>query len=419
MKTTIICVILAIFFSVDGYTQQDTAYHLRKVLIDAGHGGKDPGAIGKVAKEKNLTLAIAKKLGNYIDSLIPGVEVLYTRETDVYLSLKERAEMTNNIMPDVFISIHINSCKSNKVKGFTTYVNGTGKDKDQIEVQKKENGGEEVSAEEIINMKNVQTANHTNSALFAQKIQDQFRERTGRIDLGVKEATFAVLWRAYMPAVLIECGYISNRDEEKYLNSEYGQSIIASAIFRAFRNYKNDMESRGNTPVQTQPAAEPKKDTKTAAPKTDNKTAAPKNDNKTTAPKNDNKTAAPKTDNKTTAPKNDNKTAAKTEPKKDATPPRGEVAEKPTTDNKIYFRVQVKSSPKQIPLNSKEFKGLKNIDEIKIDGVYKYTVGKTQSYSEISKILKETKTKIKDAFPIATKGDKRIEINEAKKALKQ
>ena len=384
MKTTIICILLAIFYRVDCAAQQDTAYHLRKVLIDAGHGGKDPGAIGKVAKEKNLTLAIAKKLGNYIDSLIPGVVVVYTRETDIYLSLKERAEMTNNIMPDVFISIHINSCKSNKVKGFSTYVNGTGKDKDQIEVQKKENGGEEVSAEEIINMKNVQSSNHTNSALFARKIQDQFRDRAGRMDLGVKEATFAVLWRAYMPAVLIECGYISNRDEEKYLNSEYGQSIVASAIFRAFRDYKNEVESRGNTPVQTQPAAEPKN---TAATKTEPKASA----------------------------------ATKTEPKKEkqSTPPGGEVVENPKPDNKIYFRVQIKSSPKQIPLNSKEFKGLKNVDEIKIDGAYKYTVGKTQSYNEITKILKETKTKIKDAFPIATKGDKRIDITEAKKALNQ
>ncbi|MBR4328121.1 MAG: N-acetylmuramoyl-L-alanine amidase [Bacteroidales bacterium] len=395
MKTTIICILLAILYSVDCAAQQDSAYQLRKVLIDAGHGGKDPGAIGKVSKEKNLTLAIAKKLGHYIDSLIPGVEVVYTRETDKFLSLKERAEMTNNIMPDVFISVHINSCKNSKAKGFSTYVNGTGKDKDQIEVQKKENGGEEISAEDIIIMKNIQAANHTNSALLAQKIQDQFRDRAGRLDLGVKEATFAVLWRAYMPAVLVECGYISNRDEEKYLNSEYGQSIVASAIFRAFRDYKNAVESRGNTPVQTQPAAEPKT---TASTKTEPKSASTK-----------------------TEPKKETKPAAKTETQKGIqnTPPSGAAAAKTTPDNKIYFRVQIKSSPKKIPLNSKEFKGLKNVDEIKIDGVYKYTVGKTQNYSEITKILKETKTKFKDAFPIATKGNTRIEITEAKKALKQ
>ncbi|MCR5456184.1 MAG: N-acetylmuramoyl-L-alanine amidase [Bacteroidales bacterium] len=382
MKTTIVCIIFTILFSVNGMAQQETAYQLKKVLIDAGHGGKDPGAVGKVSQEKNLTLAIALKLGNYIDSLIPGVEVMYTRTTDVFLSLKERAELTNNLMPDLFISIHINSCRSNKAKGFSTYINGFSKDKDQIEVQKTENGGEEVSDEDIINMKNIQSSNHTNSALFAQKIQDQFRDRAGRKDLGVKQATFAVLWRAYMPAVLIECGYISNRDEEKYLNSEYGQSIVASAIFRAFRDYKAEVESRGNTPVETTPAAEPKM-------------ASP------TQPKKENQTSQAKAE----APKDNNKGNASTPNNND--------------DNKIYFRVQIKSSPTKIPLNSKQFKGLKNVDEIVIDGQYKYTIGKTQSYTEITKILKQTKLTIKDAFPIATKGNQKVSIPDAKKALKQ
>jgi N-acetylmuramoyl-L-alanine amidase len=143
--------------------QQDTAYQIRKVLIDAGHGGKDPGAIGKVAQEKNLTLSIALKLGHYIDSLIPGVEVVYTRTTDKFLSLKERAEMTNRIMPDVFISVHINSCKNKKAKGYSTYVNGYSKDKDNLAIQKKENGGEDISDDDIIEMTNVQHNNHENS----------------------------------------------------------------------------------------------------------------------------------------------------------------------------------------------------------------------------------------------------------------
>ena len=243
--------------------QQDTAYQIRKVLIDAGHGGKDPGAIGKVAQEKNLTLSIALKLGHYIDSLIPGVEVVYTRTTDKFLSLKERAEMTNRIMPDVFISVHINSCKNKKAKGYSTYVNGYSKDKDNLAIQKKENGGEDISDDDIIEMTNVQHNNHENSELLAGKIQKQFSStqwfKTQKtLDLGTKHATFAVLWRAYMPAVLVECGYISNPEEERFLNSNLGQVNIASAIFRAFRDYKNELESRGNKPVQTQPATEPK-----------------------------------------------------------------------------------------------------------------------------------------------------------------
>lgn len=391
------------FLAVNGLAQQDTAYHLKKVLIDAGHGGKDPGAVGKVSKEKDLTLAIALKLGNYIDSLIPGVEVVYTRTTDKFLSLKERAEMTNRIMPDVFISVHINSCKNNKAKGFTTYVNGYSKDKDNIEIQKKENGGEDISDDAVIEMTNIQSSNHKNSELLATKIQWHFKNtnwfKTQETkDLGIKNATFAVLWRAYMPAVLVECGYISNRSEEKYISSALGQTNIASSIFRGFRDYKNEMESRGQSPVQTQPAATPSQ----------NSTA---NNTQTTKPAQNNtpKTNAPNNTSKTSAQNNAQKSNAQNN-----TAPGGEK-----TDNKTYFRVQIKSSPKKIPLNSKEFKGLKNVEEIKIDGVYKYTVGKTQNYKEIVNKQSEVRKTIKDAFVIATKGNKRIDVSAARKELGQ
>ncbi len=395
-------------FAIDGLAQQDTAYRVKKVLIDAGHGGKDPGAVGKVSKEKDLTLAIALKLGNYIDSLIPGVEVVYTRTTDKFLSLKERAEMTNRIMPDVFISVHINSCKNSKAKGFTTYVNGYSKDKDNIEIQKKENGGEDISDEAVIEMTNIQSSNHKNSELLATKIQWHFKNtnwfKTQETkDLGIKNATFAVLWRAYMPAVLVECGYISNRSEEKYISSALGQTNIASSIFRGFRDYKNEMESHGQSPVQTQPAAAPSQNTAAAEPKKDTKPA--QNNTAQTKPAQNN---APKTETKPTNNNvvQGNGTAA---PSSNAT----------ASDNKTYFRVQIKSSPKKIALNSKEFKGLKNVEEIKIDGVYKYTVGKTQNYKEIVNKQSEVRKTIKDAFVIATKGDKRIDVGTARKELGQ
>ena len=377
-------------YSLECQAQQDTAYRVSKVLIDAGHGGKDPGALGKVSKEKDLTLKIALKLGHYIDSLIPGVEVVYTRTTDVFLSLKERAEMTNKIMPDVFISVHINSCKNKKVKGFTTYVNGTAKDEAQLEIQKKENGGEEVSDDEIINMKIVQASNHSNSELLANKIQEHFSntqwfKKQKTQNLGVKAASFAVLWRAYMPAVLVECGYISNQDEERYLASELGQTNIASSIFRGFRAYKNAAETSGNTPVQTQPATEPKS-----------------------------------TAQNTTTPKNTTPTTPKTEPKQSTNQQSAnQQVNKSTNNQNIYFRVQIKSSPKKIPLNSKEFKGLKNVDEIQIDGVYKYTIGKTQNYKDIVNKQSEVRKTIPDAFVIATKGNKRMDIKDARKALGQ
>ncbi|MBR4273125.1 MAG: N-acetylmuramoyl-L-alanine amidase [Bacteroidales bacterium] len=391
MRTIIICILLTVIYSLDCYAQQDSAYHVSKVLIDAGHGGKDPGAIGKVSKEKDLTLKIALKLGHYIDSLIPGVEVVYTRTTDVFLSLKERAEMTNKIMPDVFISVHINSCKNKKVKGFTTYVNGTAKDEAQLEIQKKENGGEDVSDDEIINMKIVQASNHSNSELLANKIQEHFSntqwfKKQKTQNLGVKAASFAVLWRAYMPAVLVECGYISNQDEERYLASELGQTNIASSIFRGFRAYKNAAETSGNTPVQTQPATEPKS--------TEPKSTVPKQSTTQQPNKSSNQQSHNQQVNKSTTQQVNN-------------------------SDKIYFRVQIKSSPKKIPLNSKEFKGLKNIDEFQIDGRYKYTVGKTQNYKEIVNKQAEVRKTIKDAFVIATKGNKTISISDARKALGQ
>ncbi|MBR2103752.1 MAG: N-acetylmuramoyl-L-alanine amidase [Bacteroidales bacterium] len=412
MRTIIICILLTVIYSLDCYAQQDSAYHVSKVLIDAGHGGKDPGAIGKVSKEKDLTLKIALKLGHYIDSLIPGVEVVYTRTTDVFLSLKERAEMTNKIMPDVFISVHINSCKNKKVKGFTTYVNGTAKDEAQLEIQKKENGGEDVSDDEIINMKIVQASNHSNSELLANKIQEHFSntqwfKKQKTQNLGVKAASFAVLWRAYMPAVLVECGYISNQDEERYLASELGQTNIASSIFRGFRAYKNAAETSGNTPVQTQPATEPKS--------TEPKSTVPKQST-TQQP---NKSSNQQSTNQQSQNQQNQQTNKSSNQQSHNQQVNKSTTQQVNNSDKIYFRVQIKSSPKKIPLNSKEFKGLKNIDEFQIDGRYKYTVGKTQNYKEIVNKQAEVRKTIKDAFVIATKGNKTISISDARKALGQ
>lgn len=397
---------MTVIYSLDCHAQQDSAYHVTKVLIDAGHGGKDPGAIGKVSKEKDLTLKIALKLGHYIDSLIPGVEVVYTRTTDVFLSLKERAEMTNKIMPDVFISVHINSCKNKKVKGFTTYVNGTAKDEAQLEIQKKENGGEEIPPDEVINMKIVQASNHSNSELLANKIQEHFSntqwfKKQKTQNLGVKAASFAVLWRAYMPAVLVECGYISNQDEEHYLNSELGQVNIASSILRGFRAYKNEMESKGGAPVQTQPATEPKSTVPQNEPKQSNKSTNQQ------VNKSSNQQSSNQQVNQSSNQQSNNQQVNKS------------TNQQVNNSDKIYFRVQIKSSPKKIPLNSKEFKGLKNVDEIQIDGVYKYTIGKTQNYKDIVNKQSEVRKTIPDAFVIATKGNKRMDIKDARKALGQ
>ncbi len=340
---------------------QNSNYQIKKVMIDPGHGGKDPGALGKKSKEKNLTLQIAKKLGNYIEQNVPGVEVEYTRTTDRFIELGRRAEMANEWGADVFISIHINANKNTRAFGTSTYVSGNARDEENLEIQRQENGGEDLKDEDYIYLANIQKQNHANSTLLAGKIQNQFRTRAGRRDLGVKQANFAVLWRANMTAVLIECGFISNANEEKYMMTDDGQAYLASAIYRAFKEYKAEVE--GIKPVQPSVSQQ------------DNKPVESKN-----------------------------------QPKK-------EKEADAASDAKTYYRVQVKSSAERIPLGSNVFKGLANVEEIRIDGVYKYTVGKTQDFAEIVRIQKETREKIKDAFVIATRGNARVDISEAKKEL--
>ena len=388
--TAILSIITAIATIGDLHAQDtDTAYKVKSIVIDAGHGGKDPGALGKISQEKDLTLALALKLGHYIDSLLPGIKVIYTRDTDKFLSLKERAEFTNANNPNIFISIHINSHKSSKVSGFTTYVSGESRNEESIAIQTKENGDEEIKIEDVISAKVTHPCSHEYSILLAQKIQTAFKaskwfKTRGAKDLGCKYANFAVLWRAAMPAVLVECGYISNRSEEEYLNSKIGQVNIASAIFRGVKSYIREVESRGSKPVITTPATAPQQSASTT---TQTNETAQKPGGKITSQQN-NETKTPQT------------------------------AKKSSDDDKVYFRVQIKSNPKKIPLTSKEFKGLKNIDELYLDGAYKYTIGKTQNYDEIVKKQSEIRKTIKDAFVIATKGNVRLkDINKAKEEI--
>lgn len=370
---------------------QDNSNLVKKVVLDAGHGGKDPGAIGKRTKEKNLTLAITLKLGKYIEEKMPDVEVVYTRTTDKFLELRTRTDIAIEENADVFISIHINSCKDKNVKGVCTYVTGLARSQENLELAMLENSvikneenyeskygdilNQTIDYEsEYIASSLFQNAHHEQSICLAGYIQNQFRTRTGRKDLGVKQANFAVLWRATMPSVLVECGFISNPDEEKEMATDYWQSIIASAIFRAFRQYKEDLEAGTLNTASL----------KQNAPKGEVTQQQPVNNNPQPTPQ-------PVTP-KPSQPSNNNSA-------------------------KICLKVQLKSSAERIPLNSKIFKGIENVEEIKIDGVYKYTVGCEQDMQKILQVQTEVRKKIPDAFVIAVKGNQRLDINTAKKEL--
>ena len=232
-------------------------YRIQRVVIDAGHGGKDPGARGRKSKEKDITLKIALLLGKFIEKYLPDVEVFYTRTEDKYLTLHERASFANEKNADLFMSIHCNWIRRPEIHGTETYVMGIHKSEDNFEVAKRENsvilleedsldvyqGFDPESPDSYILFNLYQSAHHQNSVSFASKVEQEFKNRVGKHSRGVKTAGFWVLWETSMPSVLIETGYLSNRKEERVLNHPKHQSYIASAIFRAFRSYKKEMEA--------------------------------------------------------------------------------------------------------------------------------------------------------------------------------
>lgn len=229
-----------------------------RIVIDAGHGGHDTGTVGKISREKDVALKIALKFGSYVKKLIPGVKVIYTRDDDTFVELHGRAYIANKNGADLFISIHCNAFPNNKdIHGTETYVMGLSKVARNLEVAKKENsviylednykqqykGFDPDSPESLILLSLEQTAFQENSLLLASDIESQFKNRAGRRSRGVKMAPFWVLWDTSMPSVLVETGYLSNPKEERDLNDPLKQDYIASAIFRAFRDYKDHLDS--------------------------------------------------------------------------------------------------------------------------------------------------------------------------------
>lgn len=232
---------------------------IKTVVIDAGHGGHDPGSLGSFSKEKDIALSIALKLGNYIQELMPGVKVIYTRKDDTFIELNERTNIANRAKADFFISIHCNANSNRDAFGTEVYTMGLSKSEANINVAKRENsvilleenyqtnydGFDPGSPEAYIIFSLFQNEHLEQSIDLAAKIDDQFGKRVGRHNRGVKQERFLVLWRTSMPSLLVETGFITNKAEEKYLASEQGQDYIASAIFRALKEYKAGVEKPG------------------------------------------------------------------------------------------------------------------------------------------------------------------------------
>lgn len=254
--------------SVSAQGSRDKDYRIRTIVIDAGHGGHDAGCLGSNSREKHVALGIALRLGKMIESTYPDVKVVYTRKTDIFIPLHERANIANKANADLFICIHLNS--GNKAAyGSETYVMGTHKAEDNLSVAKRENeviqleddyrskydGFDPNSPEANIIFTLYQSQFMAQSIQFATHIQHEFTHHAGRHNRGVKQAGFLVLYKTAMPAVLIECGFLSHDQEERFLASDKGQQLMATSIFRAVKRYKGEMESgKPEEPIQ-QPAS--------------------------------------------------------------------------------------------------------------------------------------------------------------------
>lgn len=342
---------------------------LNVVVLDAGHGGKDPGAMGTgryKKTEKDIALDVTLKLGQYIEKEFKDVKVVYTRDDDSFPSLKDRTNLANNVNADLFVSIHCDSFTKSSAKGTSSHVMGLRYTEENLRIAQRENsviylednyeenydGFDPTSPESIIALTLNQTTFLDQSILIAQKIQNQFKTRVNRTDRGVKQTPLWVTSRTSMPSVLVELGFISNHEEEDFLHSSEGQTYMASALFRAFKEYKLELEQIA----------------KFSSLETENLLEISSEENKD------------------------------------------------TSDNGIIFMVQIATS--------KELKEIKNVNGMKVDyfkegPFYKYTIGAVASVEKAKEIQNTAKDNgYSDAFIVAFENGTKVNFFRATNPLK-
>ncbi len=340
------------------------------VVIDAGHGGKDPGAIGKIIREKTINLNIALKLGALIRENNPDVKVVYTRDRDVFVELQQRANIANRVKADLFISIHTNAASSRSAYGTETYTLGLARTEENLRVAKRENsvilleddfskryeGFDPNSTESYIMFEFLQDKHLEQSINLASSIQRQFKHSAQRVDRGVRQAGFLVLRNTSMPSVLIEVGYISNRNEEAYLASDRGQQQMAKSIYNAFCDYKSDYDRKQSAVVNRKGA-------------------------------------------------NDRADSSRQRTEQPAVAKEKKVTEKSTngSTDEIVYKIQIMVSPKKYGEKNACFKGLSPIAYYQENGLYKYTYGETTDRGKLLQELKRVRKLFKDAFIVSFK----------------
>jgi N-acetylmuramoyl-L-alanine amidase len=359
----IVLIIVLISFSLMVFADGSGKKESYIIVIDPGHGGKDPGAIGSYSFEKNITLSIALKTGEFIEQNLKNVKVVYTRSTDKFVDLDVRSDIANKNNADLFISIHANGIDAQSIYGTETYVMGHSKDQANLDVAIKENqvillennystkyeGFDPKSPESYIMFTLMQNIYLKQSTELASMIQTQYRDQIGRFDRGVKQAGFVVLYKTSMPSVLTETGFISNIAEEKFINSKQGQENIATSIYKACREYIVEINKKSVTPSLGK-----EMDTISAD------------------------------------------TAKKSEIMK----------------GRIVFMVQVVTSTKKIDIKTEKFKNLDHVVQLYAGNKFRYATGTFTDYDQAVAYRKQIKEIYPDAFVIAVKDDKILPLRD-------
>lgn len=403
-------------------------YAITKVVIDAGHGGHDVGCLGRNGgKEKDVALAVALKLGEYIESHFKDVQVIYTRKTDVFVELHERAAIANNANANLFICVHCNSAcyRDKRMKreicseeafGAETWVMGLNKSEANLEVSKRENevvlmekdysakydGFDPNSPEANIIFSLYQNTFLDQSLKFASQVQQEMKS-TGRPVRGVKQAGFLVLYKTTMPSVLVETGFLTNSLEEKYLTSSKGQDELARSIYNAFKAYKLSID--GGQPSGSEAKKEEPEPVKEDKPVSQQKEVAVQKEGP--GQKEVQKESAASSDSmkKTDDTQVRVITTEKAKPTESAVP----------ANTELLYAVQILTSPGSLKKTNPKFKGV-DVWEDKVPGMYKYCTGKLKNFNAAVSLQKEMKAKgFEDAFVVVYRNGQRITLQEAKR----
>ena len=368
------------------------------LVIDAGHGGKDGGACANRAKEKDINLNVALAFGKYVEQNCTDVKVIYTRKTDVFIPLHDRADIANKNKADVFISIHTNSLeRGTTMRGLETYTMGLRRSDEKRSAAMRENeviliesdykqryaGFDPKSPESYIIFDIVNETNMAESVELAQLIQKNVCATAGRPNKGVKQDAFLVLRETSMPACLIELGYITTPAEATYLTNKSNVDLMARGIYQAFVAYKNK-RTRTASPTQPQPQQQPQQQQQAEQP--------------------EEKPARQATEEPATnaQPQNDEKPAETTD-----------------AGDAPIFKVQLLASDRKLKANDRQLKGVSGVDSYKEGGLWKYTVGASTDYNEIYQLRKDVLSKFPQAFIIAFKNGERVDASEALKEFRR